>query len=109
MNNDSFEQLNTLIGRLRMRRCGSTLAWAYPRFPAPTSSYKEGEAEASYMGPKKFYREATVLQSTISSAWSLLAVLTPRLAPEERLKNFTEGPTASNLTSQKDPKRGEAL
>ncbi|KIH61753.1 hypothetical protein ANCDUO_07969, partial [Ancylostoma duodenale] len=49
MNIDSFEQLTTRIGRLRMRRCGSmptvSIFVAYP----PTSSYDEEEIEAFYM------------------------------------------------------------
>ncbi|KIH47015.1 hypothetical protein ANCDUO_22929, partial [Ancylostoma duodenale] len=57
MNIDSFEQLTTRIGRLRLRRCGSkpvlTIFVAY----APTSSYDEEDIEAFYMDVKEFYRE----------------------------------------------------
>ncbi|KAK6763859.1 hypothetical protein RB195_024259 [Necator americanus] len=42
-----FEQLTTRIGRLRMRRCGSTPALTIFTAYAPTSSYEE--VEASYM------------------------------------------------------------
>ncbi|KAK6761361.1 hypothetical protein RB195_022430 [Necator americanus] len=40
-NIDSFEQLTTRIGRLRMRRCGSTPALTIFVAYAPTSSYEE--------------------------------------------------------------------
>ncbi|EYB88456.1 hypothetical protein Y032_0246g19 [Ancylostoma ceylanicum] len=55
MNIDSFEQLTTRIGRLRLRRCGSmpALTVAY----SPTSSYDEDEIEAFYMDLVKLYRE----------------------------------------------------
>ncbi|KAK6763895.1 hypothetical protein RB195_024288 [Necator americanus] len=60
-NIDSFEQLTTRIGRLRMRSCGPTpaltiFAVAY----APTSSY-EKEVEALYMDLEKFYRKKSYL------------------------------------------------
>ncbi|KIH67364.1 hypothetical protein ANCDUO_02301 [Ancylostoma duodenale] len=49
MNIDSFEQLTTRIGRLRLRRCGPipvvTIFVAY----APTSTYDDEEIEAFYM------------------------------------------------------------
>ncbi|KAK6730379.1 hypothetical protein RB195_007068 [Necator americanus] len=54
-NIDSFEQLTTRIGCLRMRRCGPIPAIfvAY----APTSSYEEKEVEVFYMDLEKFYQE----------------------------------------------------
>ncbi|EYC12259.1 hypothetical protein Y032_0048g1692 [Ancylostoma ceylanicum] len=57
MNIDSFEQLTTRIGRLRLRRCGLTPAVTVFIAYAPTSSYHEDEIEASYMDLEKFYRE----------------------------------------------------
>ncbi|ETN69168.1 hypothetical protein NECAME_15478 [Necator americanus] len=54
---DSFEQLTTRIGRLHMRRCGSTPALTIFVAYAPTSSYEEEEVEAFYMDLEKFYRE----------------------------------------------------
>ncbi|KAK6760828.1 hypothetical protein RB195_022045 [Necator americanus] len=42
---DSFEELTTRIGRLRMRRCGPTPALTIFVAYAPTSSYEE-EVEA---------------------------------------------------------------
>ncbi|KAK6755827.1 hypothetical protein RB195_014298 [Necator americanus] len=56
-NIDSFEQLTTRIGRLRMRRCGPTPALTIFVAYAPTSSYEEEEVEAFYMDLEKFYRE----------------------------------------------------
>ncbi|EYB83630.1 hypothetical protein Y032_0332g2772 [Ancylostoma ceylanicum] len=57
MNIDSFEQLTARIGRLRLRRCGSTPALTVFVAYAPTSSYDEDEIEAFYMDLEKFYRE----------------------------------------------------
>ncbi|KAK6740717.1 hypothetical protein RB195_008892 [Necator americanus] len=57
-NIDSFEQITTRIGRLRMRRCGPTPALTIFVAYAPTSSYEEEEeVEAFYMHLEKFYRE----------------------------------------------------
>ncbi|ETN79339.1 hypothetical protein NECAME_18144 [Necator americanus] len=55
-NIDSFEQLTTRIGRLRMRRCGPTPALTIFVAYAPTSSYEE-EVEAFNMDLEKCYRE----------------------------------------------------
>ncbi|KAK6750534.1 hypothetical protein RB195_002482 [Necator americanus] len=55
--NDSFEQLTTRIGRLRMRRCGPTPALTIFFAYAPTSSYDEEDVEAFHMDLEKFYRE----------------------------------------------------
>ncbi|ETN72312.1 hypothetical protein NECAME_04489 [Necator americanus] len=55
-NIDSFERLTTLIGRLRMRRCGSTSALTIFVACAPTSSHEE-EPEVFYMDLEKFYQE----------------------------------------------------
>ncbi|KAK6735800.1 hypothetical protein RB195_018816 [Necator americanus] len=54
-NIDSFEQLTTRIGRLRMRRCGPIPALTIFVVYAPTSSYEE--VEAFYMDLEKFYQE----------------------------------------------------
>nr|CDJ80359.1 craniofacial development protein 2-like [Haemonchus contortus] len=54
MNIDSYESLTTRIGRLRLRRCGSTPVFVVY---APTSSYDEEELEAFYVDLEKFYRE----------------------------------------------------
>ncbi|KIH68353.1 hypothetical protein ANCDUO_01310 [Ancylostoma duodenale] len=56
-NIDSFEQLTTRIGRLRLRRCGSMPAVIIFVAYAPTSSYDEEEIEAFFTDLGKFYRE----------------------------------------------------
>ncbi|KIH62277.1 hypothetical protein ANCDUO_07439 [Ancylostoma duodenale] len=50
---DSFEQLTTRIGRLRLRRCGSIPALTIFVAYAPTSSYDDEEIEAFYMDLEK--------------------------------------------------------
>ncbi|KIH50832.1 hypothetical protein ANCDUO_19086, partial [Ancylostoma duodenale] len=54
MNIDSFEQLTTRIGRLRLRRCGPIPALTIFVAYTPTSSYDEEEVEAFYMDLEKF-------------------------------------------------------
>ncbi|VDM60731.1 unnamed protein product [Angiostrongylus costaricensis] len=54
---DSFEQLSTLIARLRLKRCGSILAMTIFVVYAPTLNYDEEEVEALYMDLEKFYRD----------------------------------------------------
>ncbi|EYC25013.1 hypothetical protein Y032_0012g1643 [Ancylostoma ceylanicum] len=81
MNIDSFEQLTTRIGRLRLRRCGSmpvlTVFIAY----APTFSYHEDEIEAFYVDLEKFYREDHTFYKVIVG--DLNAKIGPRRTPEE--------------------------
>ncbi|KAK6762858.1 hypothetical protein RB195_023529 [Necator americanus] len=57
LNIDCFGQHTIRIGRLRMRRCGSTPALTISVVYAPTSSDEE-EVEAFYTDLEKFYREA---------------------------------------------------
>nr|CDJ88039.1 Endonuclease exonuclease phosphatase domain containing protein [Haemonchus contortus] len=57
INIDSYESLTTRIGRLRLRRCGSTPALTILVAYAPTSSYEEEELEAFYMDLERLYRE----------------------------------------------------
>ncbi|ETN83117.1 hypothetical protein NECAME_07587 [Necator americanus] len=57
-NIDSFEQLTTRIGRLRIGRCGPTPALNIFVAYAPTSSYEEEKGvEASYMDLEKYFRK----------------------------------------------------
>ncbi|KAK6728260.1 hypothetical protein RB195_005726 [Necator americanus] len=80
-NIDSFEQLTTRIGRLRMRRCGPTPALTIFVVYAPTSSYKEEEVEAFYMDLEKFYREDHVFYKVIIGDFN--AKVGPRRTPDE--------------------------
>ncbi|KAK6731405.1 hypothetical protein RB195_007711 [Necator americanus] len=79
-NIDSFEQLTTRIGRLRMRRCGPTSALTIFVAYAPTSSYEE-EVEAFYMDLEKFYREDHAFYKVIVGDFN--AKVGPRRTPEE--------------------------
>ncbi|KAK6760660.1 hypothetical protein RB195_021934 [Necator americanus] len=80
-NIDSFEQLTTRIGRLRMRRCGPTPALKIFVVHAPTSSYEEEEVEAFYMDLEKFYREDQAFYKVIIGDFK--AKIGPRRTPEE--------------------------
>lgn len=81
MNIDSFEQLTTRIGRLRLRRCGSMPALTIFVAYAPTSSYDEDEVEAFYMDLEKFYREDHTFYKVIVGDFN--AKIGPRRTPEE--------------------------
>ncbi|KAK6760750.1 hypothetical protein RB195_021991 [Necator americanus] len=79
-NIDSFEQLTTRIGRLRMRRCGPAPALAIFVAYAPTSSYEE-EVDAFYMDLEKFYRENHAFYKVIIGDFN--TKVGPRRTPEE--------------------------
>ncbi|EYB98829.1 hypothetical protein Y032_0128g1466 [Ancylostoma ceylanicum] len=82
MNIDSFEQLTTRIGRLRLRRrCGSMPALTVFVAYAPTSSYDEDEIGAFYMNLEKFYSEDHTLYKVIVDEF--IAKISPRRTPEE--------------------------
>ncbi|KAK6765323.1 hypothetical protein RB195_025307 [Necator americanus] len=78
---DSFEQLTTHIGRLRMRRCGSTPALTIFVAYAPTSSYEEEKVEAFYMDLEMFYREDHTFYQVIIGDFN--AKIGPRRMPEQ--------------------------
>ncbi|KAK6745869.1 hypothetical protein RB195_012155 [Necator americanus] len=80
-NIDSFEQLTTRIGRLRMRRCGPIPALTIFVVYAPTSSYEEEEVEAFYMDLEKFYQEDHAFYKVIVGYFN--AKVGPRRTPEE--------------------------
>ncbi|KAK6748145.1 hypothetical protein RB195_001021 [Necator americanus] len=80
-NIDSFEQLTTRIGRLRMRRCGAIPALTIFVVYAPTSSYEEEEVEAFYMDLEKFYQEDHAFYKVIVGDFN--AKVGPRRTPEE--------------------------
>ncbi|EYB83632.1 hypothetical protein Y032_0332g2772 [Ancylostoma ceylanicum] len=94
MNIDSFEQLTARIGRLRLRRCGSTPALTVFVAYAPTSSYDEDEIEAFYMDLEKFYREDHTFYKVIVGDFNA------KIGPEQRLRNFTSAPTAYSGTNK---------
>ncbi|KAK6749129.1 hypothetical protein RB195_001621 [Necator americanus] len=79
-NIDSFEQLTTRIGRLRMRRCDPTPALTIFVAYAPTSSYEEEEVEAFYMDLEKFYREDHAFYEVIIGDFN--TKVGPRRTPE---------------------------
>ncbi|KAK6729381.1 hypothetical protein RB195_006438 [Necator americanus] len=80
-NIDSFEQLTTRIGRLRMRRCCPIPALTIFVVYAPTSSYEEEEVEAFYMDLEKFYQEDHAFYKVIVGDFN--AKVGPRRTPEE--------------------------
>ncbi|KAK6765260.1 hypothetical protein RB195_025263 [Necator americanus] len=80
-NIDSFEQLTTRIGCLRMRRCGPMSGLRIFVAYAPTPSYGEEEVEAFYMDLEKFYREDHTFYKVIIGDFN--AKVGPRRTPEE--------------------------
>ncbi|KAK6736239.1 hypothetical protein RB195_019113 [Necator americanus] len=79
-NIDSFEQLTTRIGRLRMRRCGPTPALTIFVAYAPTSSYENEGIKAFYMDLEKLYRDHAFYKAIIGD---FNAKIGPRRKPEE--------------------------
>ncbi|KAK6765484.1 hypothetical protein RB195_025412 [Necator americanus] len=90
INIDSFEQLTTRIGRLRMRRCAPTPALTIFVVYAPTSSYEEEEVEAFYMDLEKFYREDHAFYKVIIGDFNA------KVGPKRTRRNFTSGSTTYN-------------
>ncbi|ETN81586.1 hypothetical protein NECAME_17869 [Necator americanus] len=80
MNSDSFEQLTTRLGHLRMRRCGATPALIILVAYAPTSSY-EKEIEAFYLDLEKFCREDHAFYKVIIGDFN--SKISQRRTPEE--------------------------
>uniref|UniRef100_A0A0K0DM47 Endo/exonuclease/phosphatase domain-containing protein n=1 Tax=Angiostrongylus cantonensis TaxID=6313 RepID=A0A0K0DM47_ANGCA len=81
MNIDSFEQLTIRIGRLRLKRCGSTPALTIFVVNAPTSNYDE-EEDAFYIDLERFYREDHTFFKVITGDFN--AKIGPRRASEKR-------------------------
>ncbi|ETN79934.1 hypothetical protein NECAME_09505 [Necator americanus] len=79
INIDSFEQLTTRIGRLRMR-CGPVPALTIFFTYAPTTKYEE-EVDAFYMDLEKLYREDHTSYTVIIGYFN--AKIRPRRTPEE--------------------------
>ncbi|KAK6761845.1 hypothetical protein RB195_022797 [Necator americanus] len=88
-NMDSFEQLTTRIGRLRMSRRGPTPALPIFVVYAPASSYEE-DVQVFYMDLEKFYQKDHAFYNFIIGDFNA------KLAQEERLRKFASGPTAYN-------------
>ncbi|VDM55117.1 unnamed protein product [Angiostrongylus costaricensis] len=88
MNIDSFEHLTTRIGRLRLKKCGSTLAFTIRIVYAPTSNYDEEEVRAFYMDLEKFYRENHTFFKVIIGDFN--AKIGPRRTSEERHIGHTD-------------------
>uniref|UniRef100_A0A0K0DHK5 Endo/exonuclease/phosphatase domain-containing protein n=1 Tax=Angiostrongylus cantonensis TaxID=6313 RepID=A0A0K0DHK5_ANGCA len=82
MNIDSFEQLTTRIGRLRLKRCGPTPALTIFVVYAPTSKYDEEEVEAFYMDLEGVHREDHKFFKVIIGDFN--AKIGPRRSSEER-------------------------
>uniref|UniRef100_A0A0K0DQP2 Endo/exonuclease/phosphatase domain-containing protein n=1 Tax=Angiostrongylus cantonensis TaxID=6313 RepID=A0A0K0DQP2_ANGCA len=82
MNIDSFEQLTTRIGRLRLKRCGSIPALTIFVVHAPISNNVDGEIEAFYMELERFYREDHTFFKVIIEDFN--AKIVPRRSSEER-------------------------
>uniref|UniRef100_A0A0K0DG71 Endo/exonuclease/phosphatase domain-containing protein n=1 Tax=Angiostrongylus cantonensis TaxID=6313 RepID=A0A0K0DG71_ANGCA len=82
MNIDTFEQLSTRIGRIRLKRCGSTPTLTIFVVYAPTSNYDKEEVEAFYMDLERFYREDHTFFKVIIGDFN--AKIGPRKSSEER-------------------------
>ncbi|KAK6740766.1 hypothetical protein RB195_008925 [Necator americanus] len=80
-NINSFEQLTTRFGRLRMRKFGPTPALTIFVACAPSSSYQEEEVEVFYMDLEKFYREDHAFYKVIIGDFNAKVGL--RRTPEE--------------------------
>ncbi|VDM54760.1 unnamed protein product [Angiostrongylus costaricensis] len=91
MNNYSFTELTTRIGRLRLQRRGSIPALTKFVAYSPTSNYDEEEVEALYMDLEEFCREDHTFFKVIIGDCN--AKIRPRRTSEERPKNATLGPT----------------
>ncbi|KIH43586.1 hypothetical protein ANCDUO_26404, partial [Ancylostoma duodenale] len=96
INIDSFEQLTTRIGRLRLRRCGSMPAVTIFVAYAPTSSYDEEEIEAFYMDLENFYRE----DHTSYKKWSSKPVINWGLFTS--LAGFWDDAVVDNIDEEYD-------
>ncbi|VDM55491.1 unnamed protein product [Angiostrongylus costaricensis] len=88
INADSFEQLTTRIGRLRLKRCGSTPALTIFVAYAPTLNYDEDEDEAYYMDLEELYREDHTFFKTIIGDFN--SKTGPRRTPEKRQNGIHE-------------------
>ncbi|VDM60539.1 unnamed protein product [Angiostrongylus costaricensis] len=82
MNIDSFEQLTTRIGRLRLKRRGSIPVLTIFVVYAPTSNYDGEEVEAFCMDLEKFHRKDHTFFKVIIGVFN--AKIGPRKTSGER-------------------------
>uniref|UniRef100_A0A0K0D046 BPL/LPL catalytic domain-containing protein n=1 Tax=Angiostrongylus cantonensis TaxID=6313 RepID=A0A0K0D046_ANGCA len=76
---DSFVQLTTRTGCLRLKRCASISASTFFDVCAPASNYDKKEAEKFYMDVEKFYRK------TIHPLRPSLEILNPQIRMERAM------------------------
>ncbi|VDL82498.1 unnamed protein product [Nippostrongylus brasiliensis] len=91
MNIDSFEQLTTRIGRLRLMRRGSMPVFVVY---APTSDYDDEEVEAFYMELEKLNGEGRTFSKVI------IEISTRRSGLEGRRKSFISASMVWNGTNR---------
>ncbi|VDM58203.1 unnamed protein product [Angiostrongylus costaricensis] len=96
MSINSFEQLATRIGRLRLKRCGSILASRILVVYASTSSYEDEEAKAFYMDLEKFYGEDHAFCAVLIT----IEDFNSKIGHKKRLGNVTLEPTGSQETNR---------
>ncbi|KIH43257.1 hypothetical protein ANCDUO_26742 [Ancylostoma duodenale] len=104
MNIDSFEQLTTRIGRLRLRRCGSIPAVTIFVAYAPTPSYDNEEIEAFYMDLEKFYRGDHTFYKPAFGKMPLSTTST-----KNTIGLFNISATAQGKPRVQEPLRGDCL
>ncbi|KIH67812.1 hypothetical protein ANCDUO_01857 [Ancylostoma duodenale] len=104
MNIDSFEQLTTQVGRLRLRRYGSTQALTIFVAYAPTSGYDEDEIEAFHMVLEKFYRES---HTSYKSAFGKMPLSTT--STKSTIALFSISTTAQRALRVHKAPRGDCL
>uniref|UniRef100_A0A0K0D2L6 Alpha-methylacyl-CoA racemase n=1 Tax=Angiostrongylus cantonensis TaxID=6313 RepID=A0A0K0D2L6_ANGCA len=85
---DSFIQLTTRIGHIRIKRCGSKPALTIFVVYAPTSNYDEEEVEPFYMDLERLYRVDHTFFKVIIGGFN--AKIGPRRSSEERLMGPTD-------------------
>lgn len=81
MNIDSFDQLSSRIGRLRLKRRGPVPAITVFVAYAPTSDYEDDEIEAFYLELEKHYREDHTFYKAIVGDFN--AKIGPRRSSQE--------------------------
>ncbi|KIH59877.1 hypothetical protein ANCDUO_09879 [Ancylostoma duodenale] len=104
MNIDSFEQLTTRSGRLRLRRCGSILSLTILVAYGPTSSYDDEEIEGFYIYLEKFYREDHIFYKPAFGKMPLLTTST-----KNTIGLFNISATSQGKPRAQEPPRDDCL